>query len=253
MTEPLLKLDFDLVPDDPAQYRSLVEKDWVTIRGKHNRISIGNPTCESERHPSAAGLLSKQDLNDYQPENPDFYLLAFNLTLLPDVECRFKWVDVVLEMHPKQSGSKVPVFVRLAPTEEVTKKALKVKSVESAKLSLKPEPLSVGAEVKGEEGQEAAFERIDVRLASFGAGTQSAGWRFLLTDVRDIPLSSGDLQALVAIPAGGKVGIRFRVAAEIGVGPSVDRLFTRLFVREPRPEASADFEVPPRSWKQVGK
>ena len=33
----------------PTQYRGLAESDWVTVRGKRNRIAIGTPTCFREQ------------------------------------------------------------------------------------------------------------------------------------------------------------------------------------------------------------
>jgi hypothetical protein len=72
----------------------------------------------------------------------------------------------------------------------------------------------------------------------------AAGWRLRLSESRDVPLGTGELNVLVAIPSGRKCQLRFRVAAEIEIQTAVDRLLTHLFVRDSRPGASGDYQFP---------
>lgn len=238
-------LIFDLTADDPLQYRNLAESDWETLRGKHNRIAIGTPLCAREAAVKKGGLLTADELRAYPTDKHDFYRLSLSLTLLPDVQCRFRSVDFLMDLESVETDSKIPLFARLEPREEVSKKAIKLSSSDSAKLAVKDTVFEVvSAELGGSGGTETQFERLEVQLASFGVNTRSAGWRFKFTDSREIPLSYTQLKALAVLPRGQKGKIKFRVTAQIEVQAALDRLLTKLFLRNSPPNTSADYEFP---------
>ena len=243
MNAQKMPLEFDLVAHDPTQFRTLAEKEWVTARGRRNRIAIGDPLCVRERTPGKNSLLLTEDVKGHGEAHVEFWRVGFSLTLLPDLQCRFRSVDTVLELTGGEG--RLPVFVRLKPEEQSTKRAIKVKLGDKAKVSMKEQTLKIfTAEIAADKEVETQFERVDVTMASFGAGTRSAGWRLRLSESRDVPLDTGELNVLVAIPSGRKCQLRFRVAAEIEIQTAVDRVLTHLFVRDSRPNASADYQFP---------
>jgi hypothetical protein len=238
---------FDLVADDPAQYRSLAESEWVTLRGKRNRIAIGSPVCTPETIASDGSLLIEADSAAYGAARPQFYRISFSLTLVPDVDCRFRNVDTILDLGTPGEKGPLPLFVRLKPSKRTATRAVKQKFADNAKLAVKENVLKlIGAELGSKMETEVQFERVDVHMASFGAGTRSAGWRLHIAEGRDIPLATEELHALVAVPPGQIGQLRFRVAAQIDVQTAVDRVLTRLFLRNSSPGAAADYEFPPR-------
>lgn len=243
MSAEIMPLEFDLVPQDPTKFRALAEKEWVTARGRRNRIAIGDPLCVRERKPGKDSLLLAEDVKRHGDADVEFWRVGFSLTLLPDLQCRFRSVDTILELTADEG--RLPVFVRLKPVEQSTSRAIKIKLGDKAKVGIKEPTLKVfTAEIGEDKGVETQFERVDVTLASFGAGTRSAGWRLRLSESRDVPLDTGELNVLVAIPSGRKCQLRFRVAAEIDIQTAVDRVLTHLFVRDSRPGASGDYQFP---------
>jgi hypothetical protein len=199
-------------------------------------------TCASCRHSSAESLLGEADLAAPAYRGADFYRISFALTLVPDVDCEFRNVDAVMDLRSGTSNGGLPTFVRLKPMQQTSTRAVKIKSSNKAKLSVGDTILKIGsAELGSEAERETEFERVDVQLAGFGAGTRSAGWRLRLVDSRDIPLSTEELHALVAVP---KREPRFRVAAQINIKTAVDRVLTQLFLRQSQPGAVGDYTFP---------
>lgn len=230
---------------DHAQFRSLTETDWTTLRGKHNRIAIGSPLCEAVKSVTKGGLLTKENLHHFPLSDHEFYQLSLALTLVPDVECQFRSVDFLMDLAGIPGQKRLPVFARLEPQKEVSKEALKLSTTDSAKLGVKDNAFQlVTAELGGSKSVEKEFEKIHVELASFGTSTRSAGWRYKLTESKEIPLNSADLKALVIVPQGRGGKINFRVTAQIEVKTAIDRILTKLFLREPRAGTSADYEFP---------
>jgi len=237
-------LILDLTADD-AQFRSLAETDWTTLRGKHNRIAIGSPLCMPVKSVTKDGLLTKENLRHFPLSDHEFYHLSLALTLVPDVECQFRSVDFLMDLASIPGEMRLPVFARLEPREEVSKEALKLSSTDSAKLGVKDNAFQlVTGELGSSKSVEKEFEKIHVELASFGNNTRSAGWRYKLSDSKEIPLNSADLKALVIGPKGQGGKINFRVTARVEVKTAIDRILTKLFLREPRAGASADYEFP---------
>jgi hypothetical protein len=240
-TRPLL---LDLVADD-GEFRSLAETDWVTLRGKHNRLAIGSPFCEKVQSLKGRGLLTDEHLRAFPLTGHDFYQLSLSLTLVPDTACLFRSVDFVMELASAAGQNNLPIFARLEPREEVSKEAVKLSSSDSAKLGVKDNTFElVTAELGSSSNAERQFEKIQVHLGSFGVNTRSGGWRYKLTKSKEIPLSSNGLKALVVVPKGEGGQINFKVAAQIEIKTAVDRILTKLFLRQSPASASADYEFP---------
>ena len=238
---PLL---LDLVADD-AQFRSLAETDWVTLRGKHNRLAIGSPFCEKVQSAKGRGLLTNEHLRNFPLAAHDFYQLSLSLTLVPDSACLFRSVDFVMDLASNAGQNNLPVFARLEPRDEISKEAVRLSSGDSAKLGVKDTAFQlVTAELGSSHNVEKEFEKIQVHLASFGVNTRSGGWRYRLTQSKEIPLSSNDLKVLVVVPKGQGGQINFKVAAQIEIKTAVDRILTKLFLRQSPASASADYEFP---------
>jgi len=234
----------DLVADD-SQFRSLAETDWVTLRGKHNRLAIGTPFCEKVQSVKARGLLTNEHLRAFPVAAHDFYQLSLSLTLVPDNACLFRSVDFVMELTSTENQNNLPLFARLEPREEISKQAVKLSSSDSAKVGITDTAFKlVTAELGSSSNVDNQFEKIQVNLASFGVNTRSGGWRYKLTQSKEIPLSSNDLKALIVVPKGEGGQIRFKVAAQIEIKTPVDSILTKLFLRDSPAGASADYEFP---------
>ncbi|MBY3252591.1 hypothetical protein [Rhizobium laguerreae] len=243
MSAEIMPLEFDLVAQDPTKFRSLAEKEWETARGRRNRIAIGDPSCVREERPDDNSLLLATDLENYGDADVEFWRISFSVTLLPDPGCRFRSVDTKLELM--NEDGRLPLFVRLKPVEQSTTRAIKVTHGSNAKLGVAGPVLKIlNAELGEKIDVETQVERADVILASFGNGTRSAGWRLRISEARDLPLDTGALNVLVAVPQGRTCALRFRVAAEIDIQMTVDRILTQLFVRESQPGASGDYQFP---------
>ena len=75
--------------------------------------------------------------------------------------------------------------------------------------------------------------RALVRLAAFGTGTSTAGWRLRLTGANEIPMSTPGLRMQVS--PGETVGgeITYAVVAQIEVLTPLDRWLTAVFTASP--------------------
>lgn len=192
------ELVFDL---EPRRFKNFAEANVQTARGKRNRIAIGQPLCMSEGPDVDDGLLEDHDLLAYPIDEYSFFRLRFDVTLLPDLDCRVASADLVLAIEPTLPKDNVPLFLRLKPVDDAT-----------------------GA-----------------RLSSFGTGTREAGWRFERTEVATIPLSTRGLEALVVLRRGAVGKVRFRLAAKIDVYSALDKWMTLLFSRGLPAIADFDF------------
>lgn len=176
---------------EPRRFKSFAEADVRTALGKRNRIAIGRPLCTPEGATVGDGLLEDGHLIAYPIDDHSFYRLRFDVTLLPDHECRFVAADLVLVLEPTSPKDNVPLFLKLSPVDAET-----------------------GA-----------------RLSSFGTGTREAGWRFERTEAAAIPLSTRGMEALVVLTRGAVGKMRFRLAAKIDVHSTLDNWMTRIFSR----------------------
>ncbi|MGK3966798.1 CHAT domain-containing protein [Sorangium sp. So ce118] len=181
-----LVLDLEL-----RRFKNFAEANVQTARGKRNRIAIGWPLCKPEGPEIGDGLLETEDLIAYPIDEHSFFRLRFDITLLPDHDCRFVSADLVLVLETASAKDNVPLFLRLDP-------------------------------VDGEAG---------ARLSGFGTGTREAGWRFERTEAAAIPLGTRGLEVLVVLRRGAAGKVRFRLAAKIDVRSTLDRWMTLLFSR----------------------
>ena len=217
---------FELEALDPRGYRSAqAEEVWETARRKANRIALGRPRWQRETTPDDDGLLLASDLRHQSSTASAFWLLGLDLTLLPDEGCRFRSAQLSVAF---EGAGELPHVRRLRPTEVAEEQLAASERSGTLTISLKT-PMGPGAEAGGARGARHEVTQTLVRLASFGAGTQEAGWRLSLTNAREIPLNSTDLEALVVSPTGFEGRVVYTVLAEIEVRSALDRWLTALF------------------------
>jgi hypothetical protein len=175
-------------------------------------------------------LIEASDLVAYPPDTYAYHELTLCLTLLPDRGCRFRSVDFVVDFERGARKSNWPRVLRMRPLSERSEKKVKAEMDDSAELGIKaPPPSSVSLKLKGGEKRTEEFQRVLEHLAAFGIGTRQAGWRFELTESRDIPISSPELSMLIAGPTDLRPGAHLRVTAEIDILGPMDRWLTWAF------------------------
>jgi hypothetical protein len=139
-----------------------------------------------------------------------------------------------------------PLILRLKPSEHISQKKVIIEDSVNAQLSVAEPSLKVfSAELGGKQVQHTEVERIMVALESFGVRTQQAGWRFRLTDSREIPLSCTGLEALIVVPQNTRSTAQFRIVAKIDVLSPFDKWLTWVFKRKESAEVKHSFEIPP--------
>jgi len=247
-TRPLLTT-LELEPIDPTRLRSMEGSDvWKTVKGKRNRIGIGYPRCLREVAPSEDSLLNADDITDFPAGKFAFFHLNLALTLLPDVSCRFRSADFIIDFRDAATNHRLPLILRLRPTERTSHKVVVAEEQDNAKLSLS-EPLFkvVGTELGKSHIRREEVERIMVNMQCFGIRTKHAGWRFQLTDSREIPLSSTDLEALIVLAHNTQVTAQFSVVAEIDVLSGLNKWLTWPFKRKNEAVVQSSYKVPPNN------
>jgi hypothetical protein len=217
---------FELELLDPRKYRSAqAEETWQTARRKSNRIALGRPRWRHETAPSSDGMLTASDLQHDSPDSANFWAVSLDLTLLPDNGCRFRSAQLSLTF---EGAPEIPNVRRLRPTETSEQQAVTTKSSGALHVSVKGLPYT-GAELGVDHTDTHEVTQTLVRLASFGASTHQAGWRLQLTNAREIPLNSTDLDALIVSPKGFTGQVVYSVIAEIEIRTIADRWLTAIF------------------------
>jgi hypothetical protein len=235
---------FELEPLDPRSYRSAqAEEIWETARRKANRIAIGRPRWRLETSPSRDGLLLASDLRDQSTETSTFWVLGLDLTLLPDEGCRFRSAQLSVAFV---GSDEPPHVLRLRPGEIAEQQLAVGERSGMLQASLKA-PLGIGTEIGISRGGREEVTQTLVRLASFGAGTQEAGWRLRMTNAREIPLNSTDLEALVVSPTSFEGQVVYSVIAEIEVRSALDRWLTAVFKPRDAQRLRSAEPFPPRA------
>ena len=234
---------FELEPLDPRGLRSAhAEEVWETARRKTNRIAIGRPRWRRETSPTTDGLLLASDLLDYSAESNAFWGLSLDLTLLPDEGCRFRSAQLSVAF---EGADELPQLRRLRPGE-LAEQQLAVSERSGSLQAALNAPFGLGTEIGTSRGGREEVTQTLVRLASFGAGTHEAGWRLQMTNVREIPLNSTDLKALVISPTAFEGQVVYSVLAEIEVRSVLDRWLSAIFkASDQRPLRSAE-TFPPK-------
>jgi hypothetical protein len=244
-TRPLLAT-IELEPIDSTRLRSMEGSDmWEIAKGKQNRIAIGYPQCLREVTPSEDSLLKASDLTEFPTNTHAFFRLNLALTLLPDVSCRFRSADFIIDFRQAAPKQNLPLILRLRPAEQASHKVIVVEEQDNMKLSLSvPTLMVVGPELGQSHIRREEVERIMVNMECFGIGTKHAGWRFRLTDSREIPLSSTDLEVLIVLPQNTHVTAQFSVVAEIDVLSGLDKWLTWPFKRKNEAVLQCAYEFP---------
>lgn len=224
-----------LEPLDVERLRSWEATEaWETFRGKVNRISIGLPhwQLESGYDRTGGGLAAPLDATA---------TMTVDLTLLPDVGCRFANAELAMRLEPADESGDA-IVVRLEPAELSDQAVVVREASGGVKASVIPS-VDVGLELSRSAHREVT--RTLVRLAAFGAGTSEAGWRLTLTDARDIPLNTMDLTSTIAHPRGWRGTVRFSVVAQLQIRSHTDRWLTAAFGMRDTPQLACSQVFPP--------
>jgi hypothetical protein len=225
----------ELEPIDPTLLRSAEGTGvWETIRGKRNRITIGQPRWFDPVDILEAGTLAKLR-REYRMDDQAAKVLRLSLTLVPDPQCRFRSADLVLALTDGAT------FVHLDPREQLSNITLKT-SRPGAHASLTILSL---AEIGVESGTHSTdLTKSEATIEAFGTGSSEAGWRLSMVSTRDIPLESPDLSAVIVRRDKMAGSVQISVVAEIDVLTMGDKWLTWAF-KQARPEAALAHELPP--------
>jgi hypothetical protein len=231
-------LGIDLEPIDPTLLRSTEgTAAWETVRGKRNRITIGQPRwldpADAIGADTIAGLRAA-----YQPSDYTLQLLQLSLTLLPDRRCRFRSADLVLAITARSAAQSH--FVHMDPHEEITTLVITTDSP-SGHVTLKPMPVVEGGINTGARHTE--ITRSEATIEAFGTGSPEAGWRLSITHSREIPLDTPGLRAAIARATGHEGSLLINAVAEIQVLTAGDKWLTWAFKRT-RPEVEFALPLP---------
>ncbi|MFI6492076.1 hypothetical protein [Streptomyces sp. NPDC050564] len=229
---------FELEPLDLGEKRSWrAEEVWRTARNKTNRIALGRPSWHTATSPDDPELsLVPEELRDALRSatrgDEQLWALGLDLTLLPDEGCRFVSAQLSLGFAGGEaSDGALPLVRRLRPAElreqelHVQERTVGLEVSASA-----PVVNVVGGGANAGRTRRTETNRTLVYLSGFGAGTAEAGWRFRLTNAREIPLNATDLQAFVVADRGFRGQIVYSVVARIEIRSTVDRWLTAVFV-----------------------
>ena len=245
-TRPTLTT-IELEPIDPTRLRSTAGSDvWETVKGKRNRIEIGEPYCLQEEKPSEGGMLTSNDLLRFPRNHHAFFRLNLSLTLLPDRQSRFRSVDFFLDFRQTAINRQFPLVLRLKPAEHSSQKVVVDEKQGNRKVSLSdPYFKVIGSELGTSHVRREEIEQIMVDMESFGATTQQAGWRFRLTDSQEIPINPTGLEALIVLPRDTRGKVQFIIAAEIESLSKLGQWLTWAFKRANESAIQSFYEFPP--------
>lgn len=242
-TVDLLPIDRKVKNNAEDTWTRLGEDTWTTLMGRPNRIAIGQPRWACEEQPDDDGLLTAGDIENYAQSNHVFYRVDIDLTLLPASNCRFRSADFILKAQ--SASPPPPLILRLSPSSLESKHVVVREQSIAPKFSL-AEPafkvVNLGVDKISKRREE--IERISVSMESFGASTPQAGWRFRLTESKDIPLNTCNLQALTVANPDAANSLVLNVVAEIDIQSGLDRWLTGAFKRDDRAEAQCVVEFP---------
>lgn len=238
---------FAIVEMEPINRRRLRASASTieTVMGKRNRIEIGTPSCLEEKEPLEGGILTAEDLKEFNAESYSFYRLTLSLTLLPDEGCRFKNADFVIDFS--NTAGPLPLILRLKPSESTSQKLVVKEKNKGLKLTL-PILKVVSTELGTARSTIEEIEQIMVGMESYGVRTKQSGWRFKLTQSREIPLSTTDLEALIVMPRNTRATAKFQLEATIDIFSAVDEWLTLGFKRKAGLVADLSYDIPSNLW-----
>ena len=236
---------FAIVEMEPINKKGLrgARRDIETIMGKRNRIEIGTPSCLEEMEPFDESILTAEDLKEFTTKNHSFYKLTLSLTLKPDKGCRFRNADFIIDFS--NTVGSLPLILRLKPSESTYRKIVIEEKNKNLKFTLLPILKISDAELGSSSIRREEIEQIEVGMEIFGVRTKQAGWRFKLTDSREIPLSTTDLDALIVMPRESRTTAQFRIQATIDILSAVDKWLTLGFKRKEDQAVELSYDVPP--------
>jgi hypothetical protein len=226
MSEISPALELELEPIDPSLLRSTEATGvWETVRGKRNRITLGQPRWLDAAEAIEAKTMAQLSAA-YTPRDFTLQVLQLSLTLLPDRDCRFRSADLVLTLGDVEGGESC--FADLEPREETTTLIVtRERPGGHATLSVLS-AVEVGVDTGARRTEST---RSEATLEAFGTGSTEAGWRLSLRRGRDIPLDTPELRAVIARAAGHEGDLSITAVAEIDVLTPGDRWLTWAFKR----------------------
>jgi hypothetical protein len=239
MLENSRALELELEPIDPTVLRSAEGTAvWETVRGKRNRITLGQPRWLDPAAAMDWETLAPLTLA-YPPAEFSLQLLQLSLTLLPDRDCRFRSADLVLTLDA--GDDRESCFAHLEPREETTTLVVRTERPGGhAKLSVMS-AVEVGVDTGAESTESTQSEAA---IEAFGTGSAEAGWRLSMTHGREIPLDTPELRALIARAPRHEGQLAMAAVAEIDVLTQGDRWLTWAFKRS-QPSVDIVRPLPP--------
>jgi hypothetical protein len=228
---------FELEPLDRRGDRSWrAEETWRTARQKTNRIALGRPLWRTTTESDADLSFLPEDLRDQMRDGirdtERLWALGLDLTLLPDDGCRFLSAQLALQFTGGETpDGELPLIHRLRPDERHEQELVVEERSKRLQASASlPSPVALGSQREGGRTVRTETNRTLVHVSGFGAGTAEAGWRFRLTNAREIPLNTTGLEAFVIADSGFRGEIVYSVVARIEILSTWDRWLTTVFI-----------------------
>ena len=242
MSEISPGLNLELEPIDPSLLRSAVGTGvWETVRGKRNRITVGQPRWLDPDVAMGEDTMARLAAA-YPPRDFALQLLQLSLTLLPDRNCRFRSADLVLTLGGADSARQSS-FALLEPREETTILVVTTERPGGRAALNVLSAVEVGVDTGARRTEST---RSEATVEAFGTGSTEAGWRLSMTRGREIPLDTPELRAVIARPVGHEGDVSITAVAEIDVLTPGDRWLTWAFKRS-RPSVDLVRPLPPHA------
>lgn len=211
-------VEIPLEPIDPSTLRAANGTAvWETVRGRRNRVTIGSHRW---RPVDADAPVRSRLAVDHQLELAE---LELSLTLLPDIDCRFRSADLVMSLTAPGAE-----FVELRPQSIASS---------SERTTARPQA-GVGINVFGlgeakltSPAASVRYTEVESTLEAFGLNSGEAGWRLRAVRGQEIPLSMPGLVATVAFRREATGSVVLNVVAEIDIRTAADRWLTWAFQR----------------------
>ncbi|HKI07197.1 MAG TPA: hypothetical protein VKA09_02270 [Nitrososphaeraceae archaeon] len=213
-----------------ATVESKLRKDFGTSEGmiesfknKKNRVAISQPYLENL-------ISSMQDKGEEIShgmrrliDKYDFHFVALNCVFQPEIDCKFEWARVGLDLSAVNSKTRKPVSVSSPPITyslfpENVLSEIKVKRgfgvTPELKFKILEEPLSLEAGMSGHVDKSEEYILYEPEITSYGLNTSKVAWDFKSTKERSV-LGDRKLHLVIQTPKDTKVKGKFLLGAEV--------------------------------------
>ncbi|GAH02001.1 unnamed protein product, partial [marine sediment metagenome] len=209
------------VVDKLLRKEEIGEAEIENIRGKINKVSIGEPYYENiisrftEENKDIPHEI-KQMINDY-----GFHFVSLCCSFLPDNRCKFVWARFGVELNAasKETSKQLeerPIAYDMSPDEILSNIAYKKSISLSPKLKLGLTPVETDVEL-GKIDTQKEFIIYEPQIFAFGLRSPSIAWEFKSTSEKGIWGNKRNLLLLVKTPKNSRVKGRFVFGAEVEV------------------------------------